>query len=174
MNKFKVGDAIKAINNNCSVTNKYFGWEGVVVEISKNNFSARTTKCIKADVLGNIYKDLNYDDFELVKIDPVYNADTLITELINNNLNVFNKVDFTYKIEAKKPILDDVEKEYLKNVIKPFRDRIVYIKKEALFDQEYIFLYLGDDTMSFPSFESGTMYKGMKSNKHYTLKELEL
>lgn len=172
--KFKVGDEIKAINNNRAIINEYFGWEGIVVATNKNDFIAKTTKCCKADVVGNIYKNLNYDDFELVKIDPVYNADTLITELINNNLNVFNKVDFTYKIEAKKPILDDAEKEYLKNVIKPFRDRIVYIKKEALFDQEYIYLYLGDDTMSFPSFKPGTMYKGMKSNKHYTLEELGL
>ena len=35
-----------------------------------------------------------------------------------------------YKIiKLPKPILDDVEREYLGNIIKPFRDRVIYIAK---------------------------------------------
>ena len=33
--------------------------------------------------------------------------------------------------EHEEPILDDIEREYLSNVIKPFRNRVVYIAKVA-------------------------------------------
>lgn len=80
----------------------------------------------------------------------------------------------------KKPILDDIERRYLGNIIKPFRDRVVSIIKYDDYDRcEYIVIkyrningYTG--RMYFPAFEKDTMYKGMKANKKYTLEELEL
>lgn len=80
----------------------------------------------------------------------------------------------------KKPILDDIERRYLSNIIKPFRDRVVSIIKYDDYDRcEYIAIkyrningYTG--RMYFPAFEKGTMYKGMKANEKYTLEELGL
>ena len=80
----------------------------------------------------------------------------------------------------KKPILDDIERRYLSNIIKPFRDRVVSIVKYDDYDRcEYIVIkyrningYTG--RMYFPNFEKDTMYKGMKANKKYTLEELGL
>ena len=75
--------------------------------------------------------------------------------------------------------LDDIEKEYLSAVIKPFRDRIIYITKINYKQSEYIDIYLKcyddgffDDSFGLPYFKKGTMYKGMEEDKSYTLEEL--
>ena len=77
----------------------------------------------------------------------------------------------------KKPILDDIERRYLSNVIKPFRKQVVSICKLYNGDYEAIVIkyhnisgYIG--AVCFPSFEKGTMYKGMEANKRYSLSEL--
>ena len=81
----------------------------------------------------------------------------------------------------KKPILDDVEKEYLSNVVKPFRDKVTGVikwGKEIGKGLEYIVVIYTDDCkergMGFPCFKEGTMYKGMEPNKEYTLEDLGL
>lgn len=89
-----------------------------------------------------------------------------------------------------KPILDDVEKKYLSNVIKPFRNRVIYIAKSETVTTyenpnakiyECIYIMYKDRSkthnpfyMGFPRFEKGTMYKGMILDKEYTLEELGL
>lgn len=76
----------------------------------------------------------------------------------------------------KGPILDDVEKEYLSAVIKPFRKRIDYIcKMSGDTDVEYILISTKDnDRACLPYFLGNTMYKRMESMKRYTLEELGL
>ena len=76
-------------------------------------------------------------------------------------------------LDDKEPILDDVEREYLSAVIKPFRNKIIYIKKERI-EREFIKIVLINDKLSLPYFKAGTMYKGMELFKRYTLKELGL
>ena len=76
-------------------------------------------------------------------------------------------------------ILNDKEREYLSDVIKPFRNKIEYIDKYIDENGEYISLIyrdLSDRTFAieFPYFEKGTMYKGMEIGKRYTLEELGL
>lgn len=73
----------------------------------------------------------------------------------------------------KKPILTDEEREYLRSVIKPFRNDVRYISK-AGFGEEYIHIKLDGDIVLLPYFEKGTMYKGMKARKEYSLEELGL
>lgn len=78
--------------------------------------------------------------------------------------------------EYDSKILDDVEKAYLSAVIKPFREDVVYIEK-CIFSTgaEYIQICMTEDeTVNFPNFKKGTMYKGMEANKAYTLEELGL
>lgn len=72
-------------------------------------------------------------------------------------------------------ILDNTEKRYLKNVIKPFKDRVISISKKSCFDNEYIHIELPDnDCILLPYFKKNIMYKGMKKREKYTLKELGL
>ena len=79
------------------------------------------------------------------------------------------------KKEKNKPILDDVEKEYLSAVIRPFKNRIRDIVKRN-FDSEksYIVIHINSESFYFPYFKKGTMYEGMEADKQYTLKELGL
>ena len=86
--------------------------------------------------------------------------------------------------EYKEDILDEKEKEYLSAVIRPFRDRVIYIKKIDMYSGwtkvgEYILGELGNeddvvDTFTLPYFPEGSMYKGMETDKKYTLEELGL
>lgn len=76
--------------------------------------------------------------------------------------------------KREEPILDEVEKRYLSAVIKPYK--VIGIKKRQAADDEQICI----DTIKhgyeimLPYFKKGTMYKGMKLNKEYTLEELGL
>ncbi len=74
--------------------------------------------------------------------------------------------------EYKEPILDDVEREYLKAVCKPFRDKAESIQKLDDDFEQCIFINLDDQSFSLPSFKRRTMYKGMELGKEYTLEEL--
>lgn len=82
-------------------------------------------------------------------------------------------------------ILDRKEKEYLQNVIKPFRDRVKSISKQKIYSKyEYISIrfsvpldisyYCSTNYIYLPYFIKGTMYKNMEVGKEYTLEELGL
>ena len=77
--------------------------------------------------------------------------------------------------EYKEPILDDVEREYLSAVIKPFRKKISYIRKSEDLRKKYIKIVLcNGDSMYFPYLANDEMYKGMELYRNYTLEELGL
>lgn len=76
--------------------------------------------------------------------------------------------------EHKEQILDDAEKRYLSAVIKPFRDKVEYIKKIDCACEEYIHIQLNRDWIILPHFRTGTMYKGMEVGREYTVEELGL
>mgnify|MGYP006993696134 CR=1 FL=1 len=79
--------------------------------------------------------------------------------------------------EYKEPILDEVEREYLAAVIRPFRNKIVTISKFKSWDDnsQYIHIETKDNYFAtLPVFPKDTMYKGMKGGRHYSLKELGL
>jgi hypothetical protein len=74
-------------------------------------------------------------------------------------------------------ILDDEEKKYLRNIIKPFKDDINYImKKDLLLNKYNITINVRkSDNIVLPNFDiSSPMYKNMQPNKLYTLQELNL
>lgn len=88
-------------------------------------------------------------------------------------------------LEIKKPTLNKVEKEYLENVIRPFRDTVECIAKNVNYSykcslrkeekSECIAISIKDTyDVCLPPFKLGSMYKGMKADKAYTLKELGL
>lgn len=79
-------------------------------------------------------------------------------------------------IKIPKPILDDVEKEYLSAVTKPFRDSVVAIIK-CKYDDYYEFIQIEVNQeryeyVNLPNFKKDIMYKGMEIDKGYTLEEL--
>ena len=79
--------------------------------------------------------------------------------------------------ETKEPVLDDTEREYLSAMIKPFREKIEYIRKNksAYKDKQFISIgFYDDEYMYFPFFENDAMYKCMKLGRKYTLEELGL
>lgn len=83
-------------------------------------------------------------------------------------------------VEYEVSILTDKEKEYLSNIIKPFRDKIVTILKLPTGpNKEYIEMIFKDydSSMSFidfPPFDENTMYINMEKFHRYSLEELEL
>lgn len=80
-----------------------------------------------------------------------------------------------HDLELVKKILNEKEKEYLNNVIKPFRNRVTYIKKIRKDIQEYISINIKNDLpINLPYFLECTMYNGMELDRKYTLSELEL
>ena len=94
-----------------------------------------------------------------------------------NNKEMLSDKFLDQEIDIEVPdILDDAEKRYLSNIIKPFRKRVDYIMKSSnsCCDKEYIFIRLDDDFLSLPYFEAGTMYQCMELERAYTLEELGL
>ena len=100
-----------------------------------------------------------------------YTSNKLLPMLLQGEISI---------IKVEQSILDDIEKKYLGNIIKPFRDRIVWIKKidSPIQNYEYIKICYQDRNyaivLNFPDFKVGTMYRGMQIGKAYTLKELGL
>ena len=76
--------------------------------------------------------------------------------------------------EEPKPILDIEEKAYLEGVLRPFKNRVMYVAKRGDSEYERIAFETDDDFCTLPSFKINTMYKGMELGKEYTLKELGL
>lgn len=81
--------------------------------------------------------------------------------------------------ERKEEILDNTEKNYLRGVTRPFRDRVKFIKKQQEIgddeDKSFIEISVDDNTpIMLPYFDTDTMYKGMEDNKEYSLEELGL
>lgn len=72
------------------------------------------------------------------------------------------------------PVLDEVERRYLKNVIRPFKNEIEKIYKQAstYSEKEDLTIELKTDIIKLPYFKVGTMYKAMEPNVKYTLKDL--
>ena len=106
-------------------------------------------------------------------------------EAIRKHKDIFNDKFLDQKIEIEVPdILDEKEKEYLGNVIKPFRDRVTKIAKFETIrgDAAYICIFVrpnvhmvfGDDTLRLPLFAKDTIYKNMQFDVEYTLEELGL
>lgn len=92
------------------------------------------------------------------------------------NKDKFSDKFLDQTIEVKETsLLDDVERNYLRFVIKPFRHRIEYIRKFKSGSALCISIkMIDDDFMYFPNFVNPNMYKGLVLDRKYTLKELGL
>lgn len=115
---------------------------------------------------NNIYR-LTEENIEYLSCGHWFSISSTLNKLLNGE----------YKV-AKMPILDDVEKRYLKGVIRPFRSDVEYIFRcENRSDKkEWIGIRFKSTLceMYFPEYPAGTMYRGMVLNRKYSIEELGL
>lgn len=81
--------------------------------------------------------------------------------------------------DSEKQVLDEIEKEYLSSVIKPFRKNVLYISKiEKGYDPDVCFIAIvlkGSERIHLPYFNTKSgMYAGMQPFVKYSLQELDL
>ena len=205
--KFKVGDRVRyikyAIYHNSTVKENSI-WKIIKVDnynrmyyTVDENYSEEWFREEELEKIEYAYEDLKKSPigtkltFEngvvLVKddIDRIEN-DSLI--LFIHNLEDFKSKSYgkIMKIEEpeyitvyeNKEILDEAEKRYLRGVIKPFKDKVKYIKKCDFSDTKNIEIGIKKNSyiwkLSLPPFEKDMMYKNMEDDKQYTLEELGL
>ena len=112
---------------------------------------------------------------------------SLLEERVNNVLgngiplsNVEHLL-IKFKVDCPVPLLDNTEKKYLSNIIRPyFTDNIIAVTKVSDRDNSEhleIGIECSDSHYSFhtiklPKFEKGTMYVGMEQGVAYSLPEL--
>lgn len=93
------------------------------------------------------------------------------------NKDLYSDKFLDIEIEVEEFLLTKEEKEYLEGVIRPFKDKVLYIKKINSFDtsdQRIGFRFNDDLFYSLPYFEKNKYYKSMEVDKKYTLKDLGL
>lgn len=139
-------------------------------------------KWIARDKNGSIY--LYADKPQRGELEFVFKCQDGNKLTVCHNISIFKRIfkGLTWgssPILFRKPVLDDVERRYLKQVFRPFHKRIISVCKKSSNDEETEWLFLNlkplnnlEDYMTFPIFEAGTMYKNMELNKNYTLEEL--
>lgn len=95
---------------------------------------------------------------------------TLDDEILNKEFKIKDEI-----------LLNDKEKEYLRNVIKPFRNRVIYIEKINVISFQYIKIVVEAlsensfcDIICLPKFKTETQYKFLKLDIQYKLEDLGL
>ena len=101
----------------------------------------------------------------------------------NNTERKILKIERPLTVYEVKEVLDKKEREYLSKIIEPFKNRVKRIEKvkSVYCNSEFINIvlyssisYNKEEPIQLPYFKKGKMYKGMKLDKEYTLKELGL
>lgn len=127
-------------------------------------------------------------DLNTLKVKWIPQTSEIIVKLKSDNSIIFSKkitlgetgtgaYNAWLEQEYDPKILDEKEKEYLSAVIKPFKERIKYIRKinhSSVNNDQFLCIVLVNDRCGLPNFKKGTMYKGMEEDRDYTLKELGL
>lgn len=125
---------------------------------------------------------------ELMRGVNVCKIEEIVTEITGkkicptgvDNCNCCKELIYEWLLsEYKEQVLDDVEREYLSAVIKPFRKKVKHIVKINLFgspEEQFIRIVIGNlDFINLPNFNKNTgMYRGMEVDKLYSLEELGL
>lgn len=162
--EFRVGDKVKIISKK---NGDQYTTYGVEKTFTKSDLEDGDKCTLKNGQVIFVDKTSNYGFDSIDAQLKYFNDDVSIVK-------VERPVKYETLFEREEEILDETEKRYLSNVIKPFRDKVKAIKKVS-YAREFIKIYIKEDELTIlPYFEKGTMYKGMKENKEYTLKELGL
>lgn len=135
--------------------------------------------CIKN---GYKFSDLRWDFMKEPGIGSFYLNDKNVGKV--SSLSIYEALKTWLDAEHVEPILDDAERRYLSEAIRPFKDKAKYIQKfeghwyaryfEQISIRYYDEIIRRSTYFNLPTFDEGTMYKGMEVNRHYTLEELGL
>ena len=202
--RYKVGDRVRYIKYaiyHTPIVKENSIWKIIKVDAKNRMYftldETNHKECFKEEELQKVeytYKDLEkapigtkitFENGEvLVKDDKdiFENSGYIrnILELDNFKSRILGKIikieepEYSTVYESKSEILDEVEKRYLRNVIRPFRDRVKAISLITSGGKGYCYINieLKDENIYLPDFEINTMYKGMKPEKEYGLEEL--
>lgn len=196
--KFKVGDKVKVIKcsidgERCKNLNKVSTITEIIeravypykLEDISETFGERELELVERQFTKSDLKDgdkCTLKNGQVVFVDKTSNYGF---SSIDEQLRYFNDDVSIVKVERpaqyetvfeREEILDEVEKKYLANVIKPFRHKIKSIMKRSAYGSLcYIKICIKNgDNAYFPCFKENSMYKGMEPNREYSLKELGL
>ena len=209
MEKFRVGDKVRFVKSTIFHTdNVKIGETYKIIEIAGHDvrYQVKNKEWFKEEELERV--DYTYEDLKKSPIGTKVtfeNGEKLIkcsVKRYQNENRWRDEKDFvrmedkfktlgkitkieepTYQTvyEAKKEILDDAEKRYLRGVVRPYKD-VKSIQKYIFFDKKLAKIQIfvldirgtGCWSIDLPPFEKDTMYKNMEDNKSYTLEELGL
>jgi len=162
--------------------------EGYKIITYKDFIKEKSKQFTKSDLKDNhivVYKNGNRDLWENVACKENYTENLIYkdTDIFSiNEVYEFDKLVW----KREEPILDEVEKRWLKHFIKSTKIKVKYIKKwlGASCENEYLQIvydvfnheYNEDrqGNLYLPIFKKGSMYKGLDLDKKYTLEELDL
>ena len=102
--------------------------------------------------------------YGLFSEDSTVPISTILNDILNGQ----------YKIVKLPFALTKEEKDYLSEVIKPFRDKIEYIKRLTFDSVDSIQIITEKGVTAVLFFETDTRYKNMEPDREYTLEELGL
>ena len=103
-------------------------------------------------------------EYGLFSEDSTVPISTILNDILNGQ----------YKIVKLPFALTKEEKDYLSEVIKPFRDKIEYIKRLTFDSVDSIQVITKKGITAVLFFETDTRYKNMEPDREYTLEELGL
>ena len=103
-------------------------------------------------------------EYGLFSEDSTVPISTILNDILNGQ----------YKIVKLPFALTKEEKDYLSEVIKPFRDKVESIQKLAYDSVDSIQIRTEKGITAIIFLESGIMYKNMEPDREYTLAELGL
>lgn len=174
---YKVGDKVLLVNkrpnrwHDDGLMDKYLGKIVTISDIDINFF-----KEIFFEIAENNQKEDGWDrKWSFYPEDIVKKVSGTFFKKLPNDFT--GTIDVVNGYIGKPEILDEEEKRYLEEVIRPFRDRVVYISREIeVYRKKDVFIHieLNSDFIELPYFKANTMYKGMELGKRYTLEELGL
>lgn len=206
MEKFRVGDKVRFVKSTIFHTNDVkIGETYKIIKIAGSDvrYQVENKEWFKEEELVNVeytYEDLKksaigtkitFEDGKVLikteenRFENRINV-TYIGEINNHfkdkilgKIIKIEKPSYTTVYEAKKEILDEAEKRYLKQVIRPFKNKVKCIKKFIFpTGSAIIQIEIKRDNciwhMNLPPFSTNDMYKGMKDDKKYTLEDLGL
>ena len=103
-------------------------------------------------------------EYGLFSEDSTVPISTILNDILNSQ----------YKIVKLPLALTKEEKDYLSEVVKPFRDKIEYIKRLTSDSWDSIQMITDKGVTAVLFFETDTRYKNMEPDREYTLEELGL
>ena len=117
------------------------------------------------------------DEDGIKNIEVITHEGTVYDKWYEEPVSAYRAVRHFFNWLCKEAIdLEEKEKNYLCNLIKPFKQDVKsIIKKENNKGYEWLCIIIKDnEPLLLPGFEKGTLYKGLEVDKTYTPEDLGL